>query len=33
MTVPAAEKITTRMIRMTPVLIELNVFQMLRGAV
>ena len=32
MTVPAAEKITTRMISTTPVLIELRVFQILRAA-
>jgi hypothetical protein len=30
--VPAAEKITTRMISTTPVLIELSVFQVLRAA-
>src|SRR3954463_13565712 len=32
MTVPAIEKMTTRMISTTPVLIELNVFQVLRTA-
>ena len=31
-TVPAAEKMTTRMMRTTPVLIELRVCQLLRSA-